>query len=152
MAGSFLGESRECVGEGMGMGGNRFGPGNRFPTEKPGDPGKNNPHVISGTPEPPPPGGGRGRSRTASTNRESIPGKTTALSRWSRTELPSEEEMTGKSREIPSQKFTIPPRLVNGFPASYCKPARKKFPKNLDKGGLRLYLCRWKTGALASQP
>ena len=27
VAGSFLGKSRECVGEGMGMGGNRFGLG-----------------------------------------------------------------------------------------------------------------------------
>ena len=93
------------------------------PTEKPGDTDKNNPHIVSGSPEPPPPGGGRGRSRT---------------------QLPSEEEIPGKSREIPSRKFTIPPRLVNGIFIFHCKPARKKFPKKLDKGGLGLYLCRWK--------
>ena len=56
---------------------------------------------------------------------------------------PPHAPIPGKTREIPSQKFTIPPRLVNGFSASYCKPARKKFPKKLDKGGWGLYLCRW---------
>ena len=47
----------------------------------------------------PPSGGGRGWSRTASTNRESIPGKKMHLPGWSRTGLPNEEKMTGKTTE-----------------------------------------------------
>ena len=68
MAGTLRGGSRENVGEGMGMGAIRSGhwesdfldnndlptnssvPNNRFPTEKPGDTDKNNPHIVSGTP------------------------------------------------------------------------------------------------------
>ena len=87
-------------------------------------------------PLPPPPAGGRGRSRTGLPSEEEIPGKTTT----------TPCTYPAKSREIPSRKFTIPPRLVNGFFISNCKPARKKFPKNLDKGGLGLYLCRWENG------
>ena len=115
---------------------------------------------------PPPLGGGRGRSRTQLPNEEKIPGKTTALplipllqegagggpeppvqtvSQSPAKRCTSHAPIPPKPSEIPSKKFTIPPRLVNGFSASYCKPARKKFPKKLDKGGWGLYLCRWKT-------
>ena len=124
---------RECVGEELGLSGNRFGPEQSAPMEKPGDTDKNNSHIVSGSPEPPPPGGGRGWSRTGLPNEEKMTGKTTALPCT----------YPGKSSEIPSRKFTIPPRLVNSIFIFHCKPARKKIPKKLDKGGLGLYLCRW---------
>ena len=120
MAGSFLGEGGSAWGKEWAWARSGTGLGNRtFWTTT------TFPRIVrSHHPLPPPPGGG-----------------------WSRTQLPSEEEITGKSREIPSRKFTIPPRLVNSIFIFHCKPARKKFPKKLDKGGWGLYLCRWENGS-----
>ena len=109
---------RNCVGEELGLSRIRSGLGksdfldnNGLPLTvrsrkigshgKSGDPGKNNPHTVSGSPEPPPPGGGRGRSRTGLPSEEKIPGKKMHLPGWSRTQLPSEEKMTGKTTALP---------------------------------------------------